>query len=48
MVSRVSWCCLRNDTESVGDLRLGRDVEALLGAKWQNIFLVKVNYWLAL
>jgi len=42
------WTQDRNDTEPVGDLRLGRDVDALFGAKPQNIFLVKVNYWMAL
>lgn len=41
------WTQDRNDTESVGDLQVGRDVSALFRAKAQNIFLLKVNYWLA-
>jgi hypothetical protein len=42
------WTQDRNDTESVGDLRFGRDVDALFQAKPRNIFLLKVNYWLAM
>ncbi len=30
----------------VGDFSFSRDVDALFGAKADNIFLVKVNYWL--
>jgi hypothetical protein len=30
----------------VGDLRFSRDVDALFSAKADNIFLVKVNYWI--
>jgi hypothetical protein len=42
------WTQDRNASEQVGDLRFGRDVDALLRAKPQNIFLLKVNYWLAM
>jgi hypothetical protein len=41
------WTQDRNDTESVGDLQFGRDVSALFRAKAENIFLLKINYWLA-
>ncbi len=41
------WTQDRNDSEAVGDLQVGRDVSALFRAKAQNIFLLKVNYWLA-
>jgi hypothetical protein len=42
------WTQDRNASEQVGDLRFGRDVDALFRAKPQNIFLLKVNYWLAM
>jgi hypothetical protein len=32
--------------QGVGDFRFSRDTDALLGAKADNIFLLKVNFWL--
>ncbi len=32
--------------QGVGDFNLGRDTDALFGAKADNIFLLKVNFWL--
>jgi hypothetical protein len=32
--------------EGVSDFDFGRDANALFGGKADNIFLVKVNYWL--
>jgi hypothetical protein len=32
----------------VGDLRFRRDFDALFDAPAENIFLVKLNYWLGL
>ena len=29
----------------VGDFNFSRDVDALFGAKADNIFLIKLNYW---
>lgn len=40
------WTQDRNDTSHFGDLRFGRDREALFSARPTNIFLVKLNYWL--
>ncbi|HEX7051753.1 MAG TPA: DUF5916 domain-containing protein [Longimicrobiales bacterium] len=42
------WTQQRDDTAPFGDMRLGRDREALFGAHPDNIFLVKVSYWLGL
>ncbi len=39
------WTQQRSDTEPVGDLSFGRDRAALFAARPDNIFLVKVNYW---
>jgi hypothetical protein len=35
-----------NDDGRLGDLDFSRDLDALFGAKSDNIFLVKVNFWL--
>jgi hypothetical protein len=40
------WTQARANEERLGDLRLGRDVDALLGAPAENIFLVKASYWI--
>lgn len=37
---------LRNDSDAVGDFEFGRDSRALFSAQPENIFVVKVNYWL--
>ncbi|HEV8365643.1 MAG TPA: DUF5916 domain-containing protein [Gemmatimonadaceae bacterium] len=41
-----AWQQSRSDVAPVGDFSLGRDRRALFGAPPDNIFLVKVNYWL--
>ncbi len=35
-----------SDEQNMGNLDFSRDVDALFGAKSDNIFLVKVNFWL--
>ncbi|HEX6938694.1 MAG TPA: DUF5916 domain-containing protein [Longimicrobiales bacterium] len=40
------WTQDRSDTAPYGDVRLGRDGDALLRARPDDIFLVKVSYWL--
>ena len=42
----VAWQQRRFDDDVVGDFSLNRDGGALLGARPDNVFLVKVNYWL--
>jgi hypothetical protein len=42
------WTQDRSHTGPDGDLRFGRDRNALFDAKPTNIFLIKVNYWLGL
>src|SRR5690606_35891826 len=42
------WTQDRNDTAAYGDVRLRRDGDELLRARPDNIFLVKVSYWLGL
>jgi hypothetical protein len=42
------WTQDRADTGPIGDLRFGRDREALFSAEPTNIFLIKMNYWLGL
>ncbi len=41
-----AWQQNRSDFAPVGDFSLGRDRRALFAAQPDNIFLVKVNYWL--
>ncbi len=41
-----AWQQSRSDVAPVGDFSLGRDRRALFSAQPDNIFLVKVNYWL--
>ena len=40
------WTQSRGDQLSTGNLDFGRDVGALFSAPAENIFLVKVNWWL--
>lgn len=42
----LAWQQNRSDVAPIGDFSLGRDRRALFGAQPDNIFLVKVNYWL--
>jgi len=42
----VAWQQTRAGSEAVGDFRLRHDADALFDAAPDNIFLVKVNYWL--
>lgn len=42
----VAWQQSRSDLEFVGDFDFARDRRALLGTRPDNIFLVKINYWL--
>jgi hypothetical protein len=43
----VAWQQQREDfAEGVGDFSFGRDRAALFGTRPDNVFLVKVNYWL--
>jgi hypothetical protein len=42
----VAWQQQRADMAPYGDFALGRDRRALFSARPNNIFVVKVNYWL--
>ena len=42
----VAWQQQRSDMEPYGDFDFGRDRRALFGTRPDNIFLVKMNYWL--
>ncbi len=42
------WTQSRSTSAPVGDLDFGRDREALFGAKPENVFLIKLSYWLGL
>jgi hypothetical protein len=42
------WTQTRSDSQTLGDLQLGRDLRGLFGTPPDNIFLLKVNYWLGL
>ncbi|MGH7481887.1 MAG: DUF5916 domain-containing protein, partial [Longimicrobiales bacterium] len=42
----LAWQQVRQDFASTGDFELGRDAGALFEAEPDDIFLVKVNYWL--
>ncbi len=42
------WTQSRSDIAPVGDMDFDRDVRALFDAHADNIFLLKVNYWLGL
>jgi hypothetical protein len=41
------WTRTSSDfAQTVGDFNFSRDTDALFSAKADNIFLVKVNFWL--
>ena len=42
------WTQSRSHIAPLGDFAFSRDVDALFGADADNIFLVKVNYWIGL
>jgi hypothetical protein len=42
----VAWQQSRQDVADVGDFSFGRDRRALFGTRPDNIFLVKMDYWL--
>jgi len=42
----VAWQQRRSDSDPIGDFDFGRDQRALFGTRPDNIFLVKMNYWL--
>jgi hypothetical protein len=42
------WTQSRADEAVVGNLDFGRDVRALFDAPTENIFLLKINYWIGL
>jgi uncharacterized protein DUF5916/cellulose/xylan binding protein with CBM9 domain len=42
----VAWQQRRSDSQPYGDFDFGRDRRALFGTRPDNIFLVKMNYWL--
>lgn len=42
----LAWQQSRSDMELVGDFDFPRDRRALFGTRPDNIFLVKINYWL--
>ena len=42
----VAWQQQRSDFQPYGDFDFGRDRRALFGTRPDNIFLVKLNYWL--
>jgi hypothetical protein len=42
------WTQSRSSEETIGDFRFRRDRSALFDARPDNVFLVKVNYWIGL
>ena len=42
----LAWQQTRNDFQPIGDFAFGHDLDNLFGAKPDNIFLIKVSYWL--
>ena len=40
------WTQNRSDNDVFGDLRFDRDRRALFSSPANNVFLLKVNYWL--
>jgi hypothetical protein len=42
------WTQSRSATEAIGNLDLGRDIDGLFAAKPDNVFLVKMSYWLGM
>jgi len=41
-----AWQQQRQDVAGIGDFDFGRDHQALFGTRPDNIFLVKINYWI--
>jgi len=41
-----AWQQLRSDVAGIGNFDFGRDRRALFGTRPNDIFLVKVNYWI--
>ena len=44
----IVWQRFQDERAAVGDLALGRDLSALVGAPTENVFSVKVDYWMGL
>ena len=42
----LAWQQTRNSFQPIGDFAFGHDIDNLFGAKPDNIFLIKVSYWL--
>ena len=42
------WTQSRSNSASVGDMDLGRDIGAIFDGPADNIFLLKINYWIGL
>jgi hypothetical protein len=42
------WTQNRSSEDPVGDFQFRRDRQALFDARPDNVFLVKVNYWIGL
>ena len=42
----LAWQQSRSDVAPLGDFSFGRDRSALIGTRPDNIFLVKINYWI--
>jgi len=42
----LAWQQTRSDFRPVGDFEFGRNVDSVFGSPPDNIFLVKVSYWL--
>lgn len=42
------WQQSRRDRERIGSFALGRDIDRLFGSAAENMFIVKINYWLGL
>ena len=40
------WTQSRQDYEAAGDFRFGKSLNNLLGVKPDNIFMLKISYWL--
>ena len=42
------WTHIRSDVEPIGTIDLGHDLHALMDAPADNVFLVKLSYWIGL
>ena len=43
----LAWQQRRSDFEPIGDFNFDRDVKAVFDAPADNIFLIKVSYWIS-